>query len=45
MIVAGASVPSTAPRHTHMFLRMSTLVRTMVNSVLSLSLMAILAAS
>src|SRR5262245_16466250 len=45
MIVAGALVPSTAPRHTHMFLRMSTLVRTMVNCVLLLSLIEILAAS
>ena len=39
MIVAGASVPSTAPRQMHMFALMSTLVRTIVSSVLSLSLM------
>ncbi len=38
MIVAGASVPSTTPRQMHMSLRMSTLVRTMVSVVASLSL-------
>src|SRR5512138_2691066 len=45
MMVAGASVPSTAPRHTHMSGLMSTLVRTIVSSVLSLSLMEMRAAS
>src|SRR4051812_30760426 len=45
MIVAGASVPSTAPRQMHMSDLMSTLVRTIVSSVLSLSLIVILAAS
>src|SRR6476620_7641103 len=45
MMVAGASVPSTAPRQMHMSLRMSTLVRTIVSTVLSLSFTEILAAS
>ena len=45
MIVAGASVPSTEPRQMHMSDLISTLVRTIVSSVLSLSLMVILAAS
>src|SRR5262245_59344157 len=45
MIVAGASVPSTVPRHTHMLGLMSTLVRVMLSSLASLSLTMILAAS
>ena len=45
MMVAGAPVPSTSPRHTHMSLRMSTLLRTIVSSVAALSLTRILAAS
>src|SRR5262245_34303384 len=45
MMVAGASVPSTVPRHTHMVGLISTLERVMVSSLASLSLTMILAAS
>src|SRR5215510_14055124 len=45
MMVAGASVPSTVPRQMHMSLRMSTLLRRTVSTVLSLSLIVILAGS
>src|SRR5262249_21183248 len=45
MIVAGASVPSTVPRQTHMVGLMSTLARVMVSTLSALSLTMILAAS
>src|SRR5215468_2010025 len=43
--VAGASVPSTVPRQTHMLGLMSTLTRVIVNTLSALSLTMILAAS
>src|SRR5262245_10817577 len=45
MMVAGASVPSTVPRHTHMVGLISTLVRVMVSTLSALSLTMIFTAS